>query len=190
MQCTAAEDACLGCLKSVSQNKTTGIFGADLRRMPGVKRCSDLICYQLAVEIRREVLRFTRRADVRKDFKFVSQICDAARGGTRNIAEGHSRFSPGDIVRFLSYAKASIDETADCMHTGLEAGYFSEEETAAVLGLIRRCNGAIVRWMDYLESPAARRWYEEFLARRCRGERRTPDKPPSRPTKRPGTPFE
>jgi len=56
--------------------------------MAGVKRFQDLDCWKLARMTRREVVRLTAREPVRKDFKFVAQIRDAVRGGTRNIAEG------------------------------------------------------------------------------------------------------
>ena len=65
---------------------------------------------------------------VRRDFKFVAQIRDAARGGTRNIAEGYSRFVPREIVYFLSIAKSSLDEAADELIDGLESGYWTRAE--------------------------------------------------------------
>ena len=137
--------------------------------MASAKRYTDLDCYRLAVEIRREVLRLTRREPVRRDFKFVGQIRDSARGGPRNIAEGYSRFNPAEILPFLSYAKASIDETGNHMIDGREEGYFTADETDKVMVLIDRVIAAILKWVKYLESPAARRFYEEHRARRRRG---------------------
>ena len=138
-----------------------------------MKRYQDLDCYKLAVEIRREVLQLTGREPVRREFRFVSQIRDSARGAPRNIAEGFSRFSPAEILQFLSYAKASIDETGNHMADGQESGYFTEEETDKVIVLIRRALAAIRKWMRYLESPAARRFYQQHQARQRRGEPRT-----------------
>jgi len=141
--------------------------------MAAAKRYTELHCYQLAVQIRREVLRLTRRDPVRKDFKFVSQIRDSARGGPRNISEGYSRFNPAEILPFLSYAKATIDETGNHMIDGRQSGYFSAEETDSVMGLIDRVIAALLKWMKYLESPAARRFYEQHRARRRRAESRS-----------------
>ena len=100
--------------------------------MPSIKRYQDSFCHRLAVEIRREVLRLTKRERVRKDFRYVSQIRDSARGAPRNIAEGHSRFNPSEIVPFLSYAKASLDETGNHVVDAYQSGYFSQEETEAL----------------------------------------------------------
>jgi four helix bundle protein len=138
--------------------------------MPGVTRFQDLECHKLAVEIRREVLRLTRRQAVRRDFRFLHQIRDSARGAPRNIAEGYSRFNPTEIVPFLTYAKASLDEIKNHMVDGEESGYFTEKETDTVLSLTGRAIAAIVRWMQYLESPAAREFYIKHRARRRSSE--------------------
>jgi four helix bundle protein len=70
-------------------------------------------------------------------------IRDAARGGTRNIAEGYSRFIPAEILRFLSIAKASLDETGDQLLDGLESGYWTRAEYNVARSLLRRTHGAI-----------------------------------------------
>lgn len=146
--------------------KTPGIRSALRWCMTGVTRFQDLDCHKLAVQIRREVLRLTRRDDVRRDFKFVSPIRGSARSAPRNIAEGYSRFNPTEILQFLSYAKASLDETRNHMTDGEESRYFSTPETEAVQTPIARTLGAILRWMHYLESPKARQFYARYRARR------------------------
>jgi len=158
--------------------------------MASVKRFEDLDCYKLAVEIRREVLRLTRHAHVRQDFKFSAQIRDSARGGPRNISEGYSRFNPTEILQFLSYAQSSLDETKNHMSDGQESEYFTPQETLHVVTLIRRTLGAIHRWRRYLESPAARRFYEQHKARARRepeepGEPENPENPRTREPENP-----
>lgn len=101
---------------------------------------------------------------MRKDFRFVSQIRDAARGGPRNIVEGFSRFNPTEILHFLSYAKASLEETRNHAIDGKECEYFSDQEADQLVVLIRRAVGAIRRWMAYLQSPAARDFYRKHVA--------------------------
>ena len=128
--------------------------------MAGVRRFADLECYKLAAQVRREILRLTRPPSVRADFRYLHQIRDAARSAPRNIAEGYSRFNPAEIRPYLSTAKASLDEVRDELRDGLEAGYFSEADCDLVLGLIARALGATMRLIQYLDSPAARRFYE------------------------------
>lgn len=147
--------------------------------MPGVRRFTDLECHKLASALRREVVRLTAREPARRDFKFVAQIRDAARGGTRNIAEGFSRFNPAEILQYISWAQASIDEAQDEIMDGQESGYFSQEETDNLLSLVHRTLGALRRWRAYLESPAARRFYEEHKKRKLTGE--PPNREPPNP---------
>ena len=96
--------------------------------MLGVKRLEDLDIYKLAVQLRREVFKLTKREAVKHDFKFVDQIRDSARGGPRNISEGFSRFNPTEFCQFLSYAKASLDETKNHLDDGHDSDYFSEDD--------------------------------------------------------------
>ena len=156
--------------------------------MAGVKRFQDLDCWKLARMFRRSVVRLTAREPVCRDFKFVAQIRDAARGGTRNIAEGYSRFVPREIVYFLSIAKSSLDEAADELLDGLESGYWTRAEYNTARSLLRRTHGAIRGWWRYLESPAAHRFYEshrEKIEREIKAGLRRPAKDPaSRPWRR------
>ena len=52
---------------------------------------------------------------------------------------------------------SALDETGNHMNDGRESGYFSQEETDKVMVLIDRTIAALLKWMHYLESPAARR---------------------------------
>jgi four helix bundle protein len=156
--------------------------------MAGVKRFQDLDCWKLARMLRREVVRLTALEPVRTDFRFVAQIRDAVRGGTRNIAEGYSRFIPTEILRFLGYAKSSLDETADALLDGLDSGYWSRAQYDVARSLLRRTHGAIRGWWLYLESPQAARFYEGHRKRIEReialGLRHPPKDPDSRPWRR------
>ena len=79
--------------------------------------------------------------------------------------------TPTEILQFLSYAQASLDETKNHTLDAHESGYFSDEETEAVQTLIKRTLGAIRHWREYLESPAARRFYEQHKTRRRMGSK-------------------
>ena len=142
-----------------------------------IDRFEDLDSYQLAVELRREVFRLSSKGPVTPDYKFVTQIRDAARGGPRNISEGFSRFKPNEFVNFLSYAKASIDESKNHILDGFESGYFTREECDGMLLLVRRTLGAVRGLMRYLESPAAALAFERIRKARGVGSRRNPRTP-------------
>jgi len=47
--------------------------------------------------------------------------------------------------KFLSYAKASLDETKNHVYDGHESGYFSEQERDRLISLLKRTIGGINR---------------------------------------------
>jgi len=89
--------------------------------MAGIKRIEDVEAYQLAVALRRRILGLVASGRIRNDWKFIDQIRDSVRGAPRNISEGFSRFAPGEFSQFLSYAKASLDETRNHINAGSRA---------------------------------------------------------------------
>ena len=71
----------------------------------------DLIVWQLADQLRLNIIEMTSAAEVKKDFRFVSDIRGSSRSVTSNIAEGHGRFNPGEFHRFMEFASGSLEET-------------------------------------------------------------------------------
>jgi len=131
----------------------------------GVSRFEDLDIYKLAVRIRQDVVRLSSSGAGSRDRRWVEQVRNAARGGPRNISEGFSRFAPTEFSKFLSYAKASLDETKNHVYDGHESGYFSEQERDRLISLLKRTIGGINRLIAYLESPDAVRAFEELRKR-------------------------
>jgi four helix bundle protein len=62
-----------------------------------------------------------------------------------NIAEGFLRFSPGDLMRFLDYAIASLGEAELHLRDGIQLGYFEPEACEEAFALARRCTTATAR---------------------------------------------
>ena len=79
--------------------------------MAAVPRYEDIVAWQLAYELPREVFSITAIGPASKDFKFRDQIRDSSASATRNIAEGFGRFRPAEFARFLDFARGSLTET-------------------------------------------------------------------------------
>jgi four helix bundle protein len=60
---------------------------------------TELVCWQLARELKLLILPFAERAVVRHDFKFRAQLVDAASSATRNIAEGFGRYDHKEFAQ-------------------------------------------------------------------------------------------
>lgn len=103
----------------------------------------ELVCWQLGFEISGNVQRFLKTGPASRDFRFRDQLSDAARGPCRNIAEGFGRFNPTEIMQFLDFATATLDETETHLREGVQSEYFTAEKVAPTIVLIARCRKAI-----------------------------------------------
>jgi four helix bundle protein len=121
------------------------------------RRYQDLVCWQLANELKLRVYAIVAKAPVAKDLKYCDQIRDSARSATRNIAEGFGRYRPADFARFLLIARASLLETHDHLCDGLDLRYLSQAECKEACTLADRACGAVTKLHAYLERCARRR---------------------------------
>jgi four helix bundle protein len=119
-------------------------------------RYHDLVCWQLANELKRRVYAFTSTQPAVKDLKYCDQIRDSARSAPSNIAEGFGRFRPAEFARFLEFAKASLLETHNHLGDGHDLGYISESASVEMRELADRAAGATTNLMKYLRRRAAR----------------------------------
>jgi four helix bundle protein len=109
-------------------------------------RYQDLFAWQTASQLSAEVVRLiTSSTGASMDWKYRSQILDAASSPASNIAEGFLRFNPGDFGRFLDYAVGSIGETEQRLRDGIKRGYFAESDCCEAFRLSRLCATACIR---------------------------------------------
>jgi four helix bundle protein len=83
----------------------------------------NLVVWQLADELRREILAFTDTGPASRDFKYRDQIRDAIASVCRNTSEGFDRFRPAEFARFLEFARGSLGEVQDCLLDGRDRKY-------------------------------------------------------------------
>jgi four helix bundle protein len=117
-----------------------------------VDRFEDLITWQLADELRREVLAFTETGPAARDFKYRTQIRDAAASVCRNTAEGFDRFRPSEFARFLEFARGSLGEVQDGLIDAHERQFISGELFDRLWILSKRAIGANSNLTKYLQA--------------------------------------
>ena len=139
----------------------------------GVRDFRDLVTWQLADELRREVIAFTGKEPVSRDFKFCNQIRDASSSSCRNTSEGWGRFRPAENARFLEFAHASLCEVQDGLIEARQKKYIDDELHDRLWTLSRRALAANTNYMKYLH--------------RCIRNGDKPWEPPKPRTKNPGT---
>ena len=118
--------------------------------MAAAHRFEELECWQLGDELKRGLFAVAGGPRARQDRRFRDQIRDAASSVTRNISEGFGRKSDPEFVRYLSIARASLNECQDELKDALRHAYVNREEYQRLLVLSRRTVGAIAGLQRYL----------------------------------------
>ena len=120
------------------------------RRSP-VTRHEDLIAWQKARELVREMNLLAETAPIRRRFGYRDQLQRAAVSVMSNIAEGFDRGSRAEFFHMLSISKGSCAEVHSLLYVALDAGYIHQdvfarlehqtEEVSRVVGGLRASAG-------------------------------------------------
>lgn len=112
-----------------------------------IERFEELIAWQKARSLTREIYEVTRSGAFARDFGLSGQIQRAAVSIMSNIAEGFERGGRGEFHQFLSTEKASCAELRSRLYVALDVGYLEErkfqillqqaEEVARIIGGLR-----------------------------------------------------
>jgi four helix bundle protein len=94
--------------------------------MGKIERFEDLVAWQRARELVREVYAVTGTRQLSKDFGLRDQIQRAAVSIMGNIAEGFERYRLPEFHQFLSVAKASCAELRSHLYVALDVGYLDQ----------------------------------------------------------------
>ncbi|OFW19990.1 MAG: hypothetical protein A3H97_22515 [Acidobacteria bacterium RIFCSPLOWO2_02_FULL_65_29] len=115
------------------------------------KRFEDLEAYQRADELKREVYALLATQTASKDFKFCSQLREAAASAPRNIAEGFGRFRPAPFAQFMEIAIASTMETQVSIQDGVDRHHFTRDQTSRARSLAERSLQVSTKLLKYLK---------------------------------------
>jgi four helix bundle protein len=112
-----------------------------------IERFEDLIAWQKARKLTRDIYQITRQGSFTKDFGLSGQIQRAAVSVMSNVAEGFERGSRAEFHQFLLVAKASCAEVRSQLYIAFDVGYLDQpgfndllgqaEELARVIGGLR-----------------------------------------------------
>ncbi len=93
-----------------------------------VKQFEDLIAWEKARVLTREVYSFTRQEPFCRDFGLSNQMQRAAVSIMSNLAEGFERGSSSEFHQFIVISKASCAELRSQLYVAIDIGYLSEED--------------------------------------------------------------
>jgi four helix bundle protein len=102
----------------------------------GFRTLAEIRAYRAARAMKLEVYHLVKaHAPAYGDYRFRSQIFEAAASVEMNIAEGFRRYSAGEFAHFLRIARASLEEAAGRIQDGIDRGYFAVEDCEVAFGL-------------------------------------------------------
>jgi four helix bundle protein len=116
---------------------------------------TELIAWQLANELREEVIAFTSTSPACRDFRFCADIRGSVESACSNTAEGFGRFRPREFVRSLEIARGELLETQDHLHSARKRGYLNDSEFARLWRLAVRAITANTSLQDYLRGKGS-----------------------------------
>jgi four helix bundle protein len=119
----------------------------------GARTLEELEAYRVARALKLEVYRLVRSHPLANgDFRYRSQLFEAAASNEMNIAEGFRRFVPGEFAHFLAYARASAEETVRRIQDGIDRGYFTPAECQVAFDLAGQSARLTTALQTYLRS--------------------------------------
>jgi four helix bundle protein len=98
-----------------------------------IERFEDLIAWQKARVLTKEIYQITRIGEFAKDFGLSGQIQRASVSIMSNIAEGFERGGRGEFHQFLSISKASCAEVRSQLYVALDVGYLEKTDFRKLL---------------------------------------------------------
>ena len=116
----------------------------------GARTYRELVCWQLAHQLKCEVIAFTAKMPAKQDRDFCDDIRGSGRSAPSNISEGFGRETHRDFANFLSTARASLIETDNHLQDAADCGYISSTERARLSLLAHRALVATTRLQTYL----------------------------------------
>jgi len=93
--------------------------------MNKIERFEDIVAWQKARVLTKEIYASTRVGRFTKDFGLSGQIQRASVSSMANIAEGFERGGDREFVQFLSNSKGSCGEVKSHLYVALDQNYIS-----------------------------------------------------------------
>ena len=119
--------------------------------MVAFKRFEEIIGWQKARDLTREVYSFTSRSAVSRDFGFRDQIRGAAVSSMSNIAEGFDRKTDREFQRFLYISRASASEVQSLLYVALDQEYIEKAKFDTVYALadeVKKLVGGLIQSLE------------------------------------------
>ena len=96
-----------------------------LKNMGKIQKFEDILAWQKARELTREVYAHSKTGAFAKDFGLKDQIQRASVSIMGNVAEGYDRGGDKEFIQFLSVSKCSCGEVKSHLYVALDHQYIN-----------------------------------------------------------------
>lgn len=117
----------------------------------------DLDVWKQAMQLAEDVFEISGRFPPGEAYGLRSQLRRASASIPSNIAEGHSRGTSREFVRFLRIARGSLAETMTLLELSRRVGYLRPEELRGPLDLTERIGAMLTRLLQVMEARGGTR---------------------------------
>jgi four helix bundle protein len=124
--------------------------------MASIKRFEEILAWQRAKELVREVYLACQRGQFSRDFGLRDQICRAAVSSMSNVAEGFGRKSSKDFAHFLAVARGSGLEVQSLLYVARDLNYINHEEFQRLHNRADEVISLIAGFTSYLRNTRVR----------------------------------
>ncbi len=115
------------------------------------RKFEDIMAWQEARGLIREIRSICRKHDARKDFAFVDQITRAARSVAANIAEGCDSMTNAEFIQFLGYSKRSVSEVRSHLYDAFDEKYLSKDEFDVLCDKTYKISSMLAKLIHHLQ---------------------------------------
>jgi four helix bundle protein len=116
-----------------------------------IERFEDIIAWQNARELTKEVYECTKNGGFSKDFGLRQQIQRSSVSAMANIAEGYERGGDKEFVQFLSNSKGSCSEVKSHLYVAADQGYITKSRFEQLYKQADEVSRLISGFMTYLQ---------------------------------------
>lgn len=118
--------------------------------MPSFKRFEEILAWQKARAVTRQVYLLSNRGELAKDFSLRDQMKRASVSIMANIAEGHGRRTSVEFANFLNIARGSAVELQSHLYVALDLAYISQVEFDDVYHQLEEISKMAISLAQYL----------------------------------------
>jgi four helix bundle protein len=124
--------------------------------MNKIEKFEDIIAWQKARLLTREVYQCTRVGAFAKDYGLKDQIQRASVSTMANVAEGFERGGDKEFTQFLSNSKGSCGEVKSHLYVALDQAYITQASFDQLYGQANEVGRLLSGFMSYLRESDLR----------------------------------